>query len=261
MYSGAPFHVAALFYLFAVMIFYVLTRVVCEAGIPTLVATIIASSIIVSMWGSAHLAPAAMIALALTYVYSSDIRTFPMSASGMSLKIMEKAGRKRLLFWAIMIAMVVNIAATLLFMFHLSYKFGGINLNSWYYVGGPQAPYTYITDLMKNPTSSNPLGWLCRGIGLAVMSLLMFLRQRLLWWPLHPLGFVIGPVWLMDSLWFSVFIAWLIKKLILKYGGIKAYEQSKYFFLGLPLGLYTCAGIWVVIDWITGMKKNSVFWI
>ena len=260
-YSGAPLIIAALFYIFAVMIFYVLTRIVCEAGIPTLVATIIASSIMVSMWGSAHLAPAAMVALALTYVYSSDLRTFPMSASGMSLKIMESSSRKRLLFWAIMVAMAVNIAATLFFVFRLSYKYGGINLCGWYNVGGPQAPFLYIANMMKNPTSSNLLGWLSRGIGLVVMSILMFLRQRLLWWPLHPLGFVIAPVWLIDSLWFSIFIAWLVKKLILKYGGIKAYEKSRYFFLGLPLGLYTCAGIWVIIDWFTGMKSNKVFWI
>jgi len=93
------------------------------------------------------------------------------------------------------------------------------------------------------------------------MSGIMFMRQQFLWWPLHPIGFVIGPVWLMDSLWFSIFIAWLIKKIILKYGGARAYEKSKYFFLGLPLGYYTCAGIWVFIDFIAKKHGNVVFWI
>lgn len=261
-YSGLNVTIALVFYLFALIIFLVLTRIVCEAGIPTLVATIISSSIVISMWGSKHIPVSALVALGLTYVYSADLRTFPMAASSMSLKIMDKFSfKKRYLFWAIMAAIFVNIVATMIFMLKISYKYGGINLNSWFFKGGPQAPFDYIADLIKNPTDSNKIGWLCRGIGLVVMSGLMFMRQQFLWWPLHPIGFVIGPVWLMDQLWFSIFIAWLIKKIILKYGGARAYEKSKYFFLGLPLGLYTCAGIWVIIDFIAKKQGNVIFWI
>ena len=262
MYSGLNLTIGLLFYVFALVIFLVLTRIVCEAGIPTMVATIISSSIIISMWGSKNISPSVLVALGLTYVYSADLRTFPMAASSMSLKIMDKfGGRKRYLFWAIMTAIFVNIIATMYFMLKISYKYGGINLNSWFYQSGPQAPFDYIADLIKNPTDSNKIGWLCRGIGLVVMAGLMFMRQQFLWWPLHPVGFVIGPVWLMDSLWFSVFIAWLIKKIILKYGGARVYEKSKYFFLGMPLGFYTCAGIWVLIDFIAHKHGNIVFWI
>lgn len=261
-YSGLSLSIGLVFYVFALIIFLVLTRIVCEAGIPTLVATIISSSIIISMWGSKHLPVSVLVALGLTYVYSADLRTFPMAASSMSLKIMDRFSRvKRYLFWAIMAAIFVNIIATIIFMLKISYKYGGINLNSWFFKGGPQAPFDYIADLIKNPTDSNKIGWLCRGIGLVVMSTLMFMRQQFLWWPLHPIGFVIGPVWLMDELWFSIFIAWLIKKIILKYGGVRVYEKSKYFFLGLPLGFYTCAGIWVFIDFLAKKHGNIVFWI
>lgn len=261
-YSGLNITIGLVFYVFALIIFLVLTRIVCEAGIPTLVATIISSSIIISMWGSKHIPVSVLVALALTYVYSADLRTFPMSASSMSLKIMDRFGKaKRYLFWAIMTAIFVNIIATMIFLLKISYKYGGINLNSWFFKGGPQAPFDYVADLIKNPTDSNKIGWLCRGIGLVVMSGLMFMRQQFLWWPLHPIGFVIGPVWLMDMLWFSIFIAWLIKKILLKYGGVQAYEKSKYFFLGLPLGFYTCAGIWVFIDFIAKKHGNIIFWI
>jgi len=261
-YSGLSITIGLVFYIFALIIFLVLTRIVCEAGIPTLVATIISSSIIISMWGSKHIPVSVLVALALTYVYSADLRTFPMAASSMSLKVMDRFSRvKRYLFWAIMAAIFVNIIATLYFMLKISYQHGGINLNSWFFRGSPNAAYDYVADLIKNPTDSNKIGWLCRGIGLFVMTGLMFMRQQFLWWPLHPIGFVIGPVWLMDSLWFSIFIAWLIKKILLKYGGAKAYEKSRYFFLGMPLGFYTCAGIWVLIDFIANKHGNIVFWI
>lgn len=263
-FSGLTWHIGILFYLFAMILYLVLTRIVCEAGIPTMVATIISSSIIVSMWGSKNLTPAVLVALALTYVYAADLRTFPMASSAMAVKVMDRTkGNRRILFWAIFLAIAVNIIATMYFVLKISYKYGGINLNGWFNIGGAQAPYDYVGDLIKNQTEPNKIGWLCRGIGLVLMGLLMFLRQQFLWWPLHPIGFVIAPVWLMDFLWFSIFVAWLVKKIILKYGGVKTYEKSKYFFLGLPLGLYTCAGIWVFIDWFSKPQHhgNCIFWI
>lgn len=261
-YSGMSWAVAVCFLLTAFVIWFVLTRVVCEGGVPTMVATTIASTQIISAWGSKNLLPATLVALGLTYVYSSDLRTFPIAASAMGLKITEPARtNRRLIFWAIMGAIIINILATLWLQLRLAYKYGGINLNSWYFIGGPQAPYKYVTDHLRNPSSPNMIGWLCRSIGAVLMAALMFLRQKFLWWPLHPIGFVIGPVWLLDQLWFSIFIVWLIKKLILRYGGAQVYEKLKYFFLGLPLGLYTCAGVWFVIDLFTGKKGNSIFWI
>lgn len=54
---------------------------------------------------------------------------------------------------------------------------------------------------------------------------------------------------------------WLLKTLILKYGGIKIFDRLRPFFLGLILGQYSVATFWFVIDLITGHTGNSVFWI
>ena len=261
-FSGMKWHISILFLIFAFIIWITLTRIVCEGGIPTLVASTIASSQIVSMFGSKNLTPFTILALVLTYIYAADLRTFPLASSSMSLKIIENSEKnRRVFFWAIFLAIIINIITTLILELKLAYKYGGINLNYWYFVGGPQAPYQYAADIIKNPTMPNKVGWLCRGIGFAGMGILIFARQNFLWWPLHPIGFLVGPVWLMDQLWFSIFVVWLIKKLILKYGGAQIYNKFKYFFLGLPLGLYTCAGVWFVIDLITKKQGNSIFWI
>ena len=42
---------------------------------------------------------------------------------------------------------------------------------------------------------------------------------------LHPIGFVIGPIWLMDRLWFAVFLAWLIKACILNMEVLAVIEE------------------------------------
>ncbi len=259
--SGMSWYISVLFLVFAFIIWIILTRIVCEGGIPTLVATTIASSQIISAFGSKNLSPLTLLALGLTFVYAADLRTFPLASTSMGLKIVEPAKNKRPIFWAIFLAIVINIIATIYLQLKLAYKYGGINLNKWYFIGAPQLPYKYIAEMIKHQTSPNGVGWLCRAIGFLVMGVILFMRQQFLWWPLHPIGFLIAPVWLMDQLWFSIFIVWLIKKLILKYGGATVYERLKYFFLGLPLGLYTCAGIWFIIDLFTGKHGNIIFWI
>jgi len=259
--SGMSWYISILFLIFAFIIWIILTRIVCEGGIPTLVATTIASSQIISMFGSKNLTPLTLVALGLTYIYSADLRTFPLASTSMGLKIVEPAKNKRPIFWAIFLAIVINIIATIYLQLKLGYKYGGINLSEWYFGGAAETPYKYISEMIKHQTFPNGIGWLCRTIGFLIMGVILFMRQQFLWWPLHPIGFLIGPVWLMDQLWFSIFIVWVIKKLILKYGGANVYERLKYFFLGLPLGLYSCAGIWFIIDLFTKQHNNRIFWI
>ena len=93
------------------------------------------------------------------------------------------------------------------------------------------------------------------------MALMMFARQRFAWWPVHPIGFPIGANSMMNHVWFSVFLAWLIKKAILRYGGAALYKRSQAFFLGLIVGQVLCNGIWLVIDYFTGKVGNSIYWV
>jgi hypothetical protein len=93
------------------------------------------------------------------------------------------------------------------------------------------------------------------------MGLLLLARHRLLWWPLHPLGFPIAVVWSTNQVWFSIFVAWLLKLVVLRYGGPCLYRASRPFFIGLIAGQATIAGVWLVVDYITGMTDNMVFWM
>ena len=55
---------------------------------------------------------------------------------------------------------------------------------------------------LKHPTLPNFSGWLQTGVA-GVMGTLMFLRHRVLWWPLHSLGLPISATRIMDLVWFS----------------------------------------------------------
>ena len=90
---------------------------------------------------------------------------------------------------------------------------------------------------------------------------MMWARQHLVWWPLHPIGFAISGTWLVRWISFSVFLAWLIKVVVLRYGGPGFYRRSQPFFLGLIAGQMSCNGIWLVTDYCTGKIGNAIFYL
>jgi len=260
--SGMSFLVAILFLIIAFIFWIGLTRIIAEAGIATMVAPSISSSQVISGMGSSAIGPEGITSLGLTYVYSSDLRTFPMSSTAQSLKITDNfSGQKKGVFWAIILAIIVSFLASSWIAIKLAYTYGGINLNNWFFVSGPQVPFKYVAAHINHPAEANMLGWFCKIIGAVLMGILMVMRYRFLWWPLHPIGFTIGSVWLIDQLWLSIFLVWLLKTLILKYGGVRLFRQTRPFFLGLILGQYSAAGFWFIIDLITKHTGNRVFWI
>ena len=55
-------------------------------------------------------------------------------------------------------------------------------------------------------------------------------------WFLHPIGLLVLRSWYINRVWVSIFIGWLLKILILRYGGGRVYRQVTPFFLGLIVG-------------------------
>lgn len=260
--TGIPFWVSFFFLFIALFLYIGLTRIVAESGIPALTPPTTPSSTIISGIGSSRIGAEGLVGLGFSFVYSSDPRTFVMSPAAHGLKIAEEMEkRRRLLFLGMFLAIVIGLFTSLWMILRLSYLHGGLNLNSWYFVAGPKGPFLYTAEKILHPTGPDGIGWLCKGIGVAVMSFLVFMQNRFLWWPLHPIGFVIGSNRWVTYLWFSIFLAWFFKSLILRYGGPKVYKNSVPFFLGLVLGHYTSAGTWFIIDCFTGMTGNVIFWI
>ena len=76
------------------------------------------------------------------------------------------------------------------------------------------------------------------------------------------MGYVLSAsTYLTNYISFSVFLAWLIKLIILKYGGPAYFRKARPFFLGLIAGQLTAAGCWLVIDYFTGMTDNKIYWV
>ncbi|NUP98603.1 MAG: hypothetical protein HUU35_01980 [Armatimonadetes bacterium] len=261
-WSGLSVPVALLFLVMAFVFFIGLTRVVVEAGLAEAVAPLIAPGAVVGSFGSGVLGARGHAALALTYVYTSDIRTYVMASAATSLKLFHNAGlRGRQLLGVMLLGTVVGIVVSIWSTLAMAYRFGGATMNNWFFVSGPQQPYQWVAKLLTTPEPVNQFGLVMTVFGAAVMAGLMVARQTFWWWPLHPAGWAIGSVWIMNQLWFTCFLAWLLKSLVVKYGGLKFYRQVRPIALGLILGQFTASFVWAVIDHFAGGVGNSIFWI
>lgn len=66
-------------------------------------------------------------------------------------------------------------------------------------------------------------------------------------WPLHPIGILMACTYYGNFAWSSIFLGWLIKILLLRYGGSRLYRGAKPFFLGLIAGEVFATAFWAAI--------------
>lgn len=257
--SGIPAAIVPLFIFAALVIFIGLARVIAEAGMPTVTPEMIPAGFVVSAVGVPALGTTGMIATGYTLVWAGDLLVFMTAPLANGLRLgSDLSGSRRMLFWAIVTALLISLVASCWFMLHLAYRDGALNLHPQYFTGFAQYPSEFPAQKLTNPTGPDLVGWLWTGLGAAIMGGLMAARHFFVWWPFHPLGFVVSTGWVMNSIWFSIFLAWMIKVIVLKYGGPRTYAQTRPFFVGVVLGQFTAAGLWLLIDGFTGTIGNTI---
>lgn len=85
------------------------------------------------------------------------------------------------------------------------------------------------------------------GLGFGLTLLLAGMRMRFLWWSLHPVGYAISGSWAINPMIGSIFIGWLLKWIVLKYGGIRWHRAAIPFFLGMVLGEFLAGTFWSLL--------------
>jgi hypothetical protein len=74
------------------------------------------------------------------------------------------------------------------------------------------------------------------------------LRAHFHWFSLHPVGLAFQYTFGTWLYWFSLFLVWLVKVVLLRYGGVKAYQRGKPFFYGLGIGYVAGVVLSVGVD-------------
>jgi hypothetical protein len=197
------------------------------------------------------------------YFFNRAYRAHPMPFQLEGYKISERARlNARRLSVAIMIAAFFGCLASFWAFLHIGYNLG---VGSAKVVGpvvwafGPE-PFNRLQGWLQNPQKPNLQALTAMGIGFAFTMTLMALRMRFYWWPFHPVGYAVSSSWSLHVMWLPLLIAWALKLLILRYGGLKTYMQWMPFFFGLILGEFVVGSLWTIIGIVFNIPSYG-FWV
>lgn len=137
-----------------------------------------------------------------------------------------------LIFACIAVAFVMGVHTIL----NIAYSEGALKMNSFWANTGTQEPARSVKEIAGGVQDSFLTNWLWTFIGGAVTWGLVFARMRFAWFPLHPLGYIMWSPYVMYAFWFSIFLGWLFKIMIMRFGGPETYRRLMPAFLGLILG-------------------------
>ena len=257
--AGIPIWVALGLLFLAATLIVGYTRIVAEGGLSDGSPPVVPFPMLVSALGTSAIGEPGLVILGTTYFWTSA-RSFVMTSCANNLRLGEEFGRRRRpLFWVMILALAISLSASTVTVMLLCYEHGALNLRI-IYTEWDRGGLEHAANLVRVQRDPHLWGWINTGIGASVMSLLMLARWRYSWWPLHPLGYPIGAIFVMNHLWFCMFVAWLIKVIVLRMGGVNLYLRTRPFFIGMLLGQIVVGGVFLVIDHFTGMTGNVIFW-
>lgn len=173
----------------------------------------------------------------LTRAHYSDV--MPHQLEGFKLAERAKMDNRRL-FGAMLIAIVVGTLASFWALLH-SFYIEGVR---W---GFGHESLVRLQSWLSHPKSPDYPGIGFFTGGLLFSIFLMIMRTRFVWWPFHPAGYAVSGTYQMREHGFCFFVAWLVKWVILKYGGLKTHGKAIPFFLGLILGEFVLGSFWAII--------------
>ena len=194
-------------------------------------------------------------------VANFDMRCMAMPHQLDVFKMADTVGAsRRRLFGAICIGTVIGLTASFMIALTLWHGYGAEAKTDAWRTSQGRVPFDNLVSLLRNPVAPDVRGIAAIGFGFVVTAALMLLRTRFLWWPFHPVGYAIANTNTMSSTWLPFFIAWLLKLLILRYGGAALYRRSIPFFLGLIAGDLFGGGLTTLIGAITGINVYPINW-
>ncbi|MCX7705105.1 MAG: hypothetical protein N2115_02450 [bacterium] len=257
--AGLSFWAGILFLLTTFILFIGITRVVVEGGLAETKTPISSFTALISGFGSSAFDPSGLTVFGTSYTYAADTRSMFITSAAHTLKVygIHFKKKSRIIIIGMLAAVISAFLAEVIFDIYTGYNHGKLNL---VFVPDIQDSFNYISDHISNPKGPFVAGNWITLAGAGLMFTFTLMMQKFLWWPIHPLGLVVAAIWLTKQIWFSVFVAWLVKSLLLKYGGHKVYEKSIPLFLGFILGQFVAGGIWFFIGNITD-ENIIIFWL
>lgn len=246
---GLSFPIAVLILVLTMLIAVTLSRIRAEAGPAWVFGPYrdITRAVVVSL-GSGGFSERELVGLTTFRWLSRDARFLPMPFHMEAFKIADSAGiRKRTAMLVMALATAVGVVVGFYAVLTLGYSLGLATGKTYGGIGSGTAMWNQANDWSRNRVLPDDVGvpWI---VGGALFTFaLIFLRTRFIWWPFHPIGYVMAETGAGGSFWFHYMLAWLLKLAVLRYGGHRLYVRTLPLVIGLILGDILTQTAWSAI--------------
>lgn len=248
--AGMSVWVATAFFGILFAISTVVTRIRAEAGYPMHDFVFRPDEIMVAGLGTRAIGPRNLTLFSYLHflVYAQRSNPQPQQLEAFRLADRMNLRMDKMLIAGLLVAAVLGSIAACWAYLHTAYRYPVLTFH-------PSDPvYTRLKNWLIYPKEIDLNSLVFMGVGFGVGMWFMIMRRLFLWWPLHPAGYVIGGTWSLNLLWFSIFVSWAVKLIVLRFGGRKQLQQVGLFFIGLVLGEFVTASFWGIIGTILGQR-------
>ena len=241
------------------MIIIILSKVIAEAGLLFVQQSITPAQMLNYFFGTNAVGARALtVGMFFDRAFGMDLRATVMPSFVQGLKIADEAKlSKRGMILAFWVAILGSLPVTYFRSLQVFYRYGAVNCDSWFATWSGNTGWYPLAGWLAGPNPPNAQLLLGTAAGSLMVWGTSVLRQRHLWFSLHPVGFIMMQTYPMSMMWLSVFIAWILKVTILRYGGPQGLKKVIPCFLGIAFGDVFMMMFWMIITSFTG--KHRVF--
>lgn len=235
-----------------------LTKVVAEAGMLFVQATMAAQETMAAVVGTEGVGARNLtVGMFIERSFMTDMRAFLMPSFMQSLKIADLAGLdKRRMLGAFGIAILLSTLISYWANLKIVYTYSGMACNAWFIRGAGPGGFRLLQNFLISPRPPSVINMTAMLAGGAFTLVLFRLRQQFLWFPFHPVGFIMMQTYPMRTLWFSTFIGWALKSVIMRYGGARGLVTLLPLFLGVAFGDIFMMVVWLIVAAFTGVHNH-----
>jgi len=215
----------------------------------------------IDAFGADRLSATDVTLLTGSFSWTYDMRDNPLPQMVQAAKLGDASRASlRVFLWPLVWASLLGIFCAFWAHLHIFYHYGiaTAKVRPWLSTMGLGQANVSANSLATR-TPRDAVGFLAAGVGLVIVIACSQLRLRYPWWPFHPLGYALATTNSLDYMWCPFFVAWLLKSLTVRYGGIKMYRATLPFFLGLTLGDYVVPTLWGFWGMLSGQQQYMAF--
>ena len=263
--TGLEWWVIPIFVAFLLILYVGVARVIAQTGLAFMDLPVNAHHFTIQLLGSGNLAPQSLTTLGLASVYARNWRGMGFGTIAQSDKLLSDLRVSKRGFFALMAAtFAVSILSSVIYTIYLGYTtIGAYNFGTRDAFGGiNESYYDDIVRWIRNADQLKLPEFLFLFLGGAIMLIMTSLTRRFPGWPLAPVGFTVAFADVVRLLLFSLFLAWLIKLILIRLGGVTAYKRAQPAAWGVLVGY--CAGVFVgfLVDciWFPGQGHSLHEW-